>query len=163
MNENVAKGKEHKLTDEQFTKLKKQFPEIDKQVVGLWESHHPTHGSRATSNVKKYSRKELESIQATYEADADYGGNGFLVLSPRTLKSWDHTAVAQVFRKVRATFPKDSKEKKVLVIFYCSGTEEREWFLKENMKLKGNILEEFRVNGEYYDIEIEVKFLQHTE
>ena len=161
MNENVAKGKEHKLTDEQFTKLKKQFPEIDKQIVGLWESHHPTHGSRATSNVKKYSKKEIDAIQATYEADAEY--DGFLVLRPRTMKSWDHTGVAEVFRKVRTRFPKDSKDKKVLVIFYCSGAEEREWFLREDMALKDRILKEYRENGEYYDIEIKVKFLQHTE
>lgn len=160
MNENIAEGEKHNLTPAQYDALKAQFPEIDKRLVGLWESHHPTHGSRATSNVKSYNKKMLDNIRASYEADEE--NEGFVVLQPRTLKAWDHTGIAEVFKQTKVHFEKDDPNKKVLLTFYCNGTEQRDSLIKNDYALKKRILQEFKEYSEYYDIEIKVKFLKHT-
>ena len=160
MNENIAEGEEHNLTPAQYDALKAQFPEVDKRLVGLWESHHPTHGSRATSNVKSYNKKMLDNIRASYEADEE--NEGFVVLQPRTLKAWDHTGIAEVFKQTKVHFEKDDPNKKVLLTFYCNGIEQRDSLIKNDYALKKRILQEFKEYGEYYNIEIKVKFLKHT-
>ena len=160
MNENIAEGEEHNLTSAQYDALKAQFPEVDKRLVGLWESHHPTHGSRATSNVKSYNKKMLDNIRASYEADEE--NEGFVVLQPRTLKAWDHTGIAEVFKQTKVHFEKDDPNKKVLLTFYCNGIEQRDSLIKNDYALKKRILQEFKEYSEYYNIEIKVKFLKHT-
>ena len=160
MNENIAEGEEHNLTPAQYDALKAQFPEVDKRLVGLWESHHPTHGSRATSNVKSYNKKMLDNIRASYEADEV--NEGFVVLQPRTLKAWDHTGIAEVFKQTKVYFEKDDPNKKVLLTFYCNGIEQRDSLIKNDYAQKKRILREFKEYSEYYNIEIKVKFLKHT-
>ena len=160
MNENIAEGEEHNLTPAQYDALKAQFPEVDKRLVGLWESHHPTHGSRATSNVKSYNKKMLDNIRASYEADEE--NEGFVVLQPRTLKAWDHTGIAEVFKQTKVHFEKDDPNKKVLLTFYCNGIEQRDSLIKNDYAQKKRILREFKEYSEYYNIEIKVKFLKHT-
>ena len=160
MNENIAEGEEHNLTSAQYDALKAQFPEVDKRLVGLWESHHPTHGSRATSNVKSYNKKMLDNIRASYEADEE--NEGFVVLQPRTLKAWDHTGIAEVFKQTKVHFEKDDPNKKVLLTFYCNGIEQRDSLIKNDYAQKKRILREFKEYSEYYNIEIKVKFLKHT-
>ena len=152
MDERLENGECATPTEEQITELLELYPFVNRRCIGQYISYHKNGGTRRAP-LKSYTRQALKDQHQFYTRLARY--QGWLVLEPRTIDSWSHTAISETFSKIMVEFKDKTKDKNVLVPFYCKSIAQAESLEKTKKKIENH----YKELSEYWNINIECDFL----
>lgn len=151
MDERESEGLDPKPTEDILDEFVELYPHITRATIGQWLSNHQSVGGRRKP-MRTYTPGELASQRITFENQLDYEHH--TILEPRTLDSWDQTAVAEIFKQCMA-----EDKRKALVIFYCSTAAQVKKLTTTDVKAK---IKSFYADlSGYWGLKIDVVFLRY--
>ena len=112
MEERQSDGLDPKPTDDILDEFVTTYPHISRKTIGQWISHHDIVGGRMKP-MRTYTTGELANQRYQFGNLQDYKDHQ--ITEPRTLDSWDRTAISSAFVECM-----ENNKKKALIIFYCS-------------------------------------------
>lgn len=151
MEERELEGLDPKPTDDILDEFVETYPHISRATIGQWMSHHQGVGGRKKP-MRTYTPGELVNQRINFESQLDYINHA--ILEPRTLDSWDQTAIAEVFKQCM-----QEDKRKALVIFYCSTVKQVEKLTQTDIRTK--IKSSYSDLSAYWGLQIDTVFLRY--
>jgi len=151
MEERELDGLDPKPTDDILDEFVETYPHISRATIGQWISHHQSVGGRKKP-MRTYTSGELVNQRSNFENQLDYVNHA--ILEPRTLDSWNQTAIAEIFKQCM-----EEDKRKALVIFYCSTVKQVELLTQTDIRSK--IKSCYTDLSGYWGLQIDTVFLRY--
>ena len=149
--ERESEGLDPRPTEDILTEFVTTYPHISRKTIGQWISANDIIGGRRKP-MRTYTKGELANQRLTFGNLQDYQEH--VITEPRTLDSWDRTAISSAFVECM-----EEEKKKVLIIFYCSTMAQVDKLLNSNIKTK--IKEHYAELGKFWGIQMDTVFLRY--
>ena len=150
--ENIEMGlKNPKPTEEWKKNLQARYPFVSMKAIGQWISNHDEVGGRRSAK-KSWTEVEKENHHESVKNRFDY--QGYHVIAPRGLSSWDQTAVSTVVNhSVQNPLQKD-----YVLIFYAESAAQAAELVSGNIRAK--IEERYNLMRLHLSINIKVEYMR---
>jgi hypothetical protein len=153
MDENMISTGHANLPDEVKNDFLKRYPQLNKAIIGNWQSHHKLGERRKPT--KEWSGQELDQHFKKYENMPAY--EDYEVFAPTGMKNWD----GELMGRIMVRLMKEAS-KKALVILYASTTTQARGINEDTGMYSTTKIKKICKNlEEYYNLEaIDVIFLR---
>ena len=150
--ENVTMGLEDpKPTEEWKKNLQQRYPFVSMQTIGQWCSNDPNVGGRRSAK-KSWTSVEKEQFHESIKNKFDY--QGYHVIAPRGLTSWDQTAVSTVINH----YVQNPLQKDYVLIFFADNAKQAVDLVSGNIRAK--IEERYNLMRLSLGINIKVEYMR---
>ena len=150
--ENVMMGlKDPKPTEEWKKNLQARYPFVSMQTIGQWCSNDPNVGGRRSAK-KSWTAVEKEQHHDSIKNKFDY--QGYHVIAPRGLTSWDQTAISTVVNH----HLQNPLQKDYVLIFYAESAAQAAELVSGNIRAK--IEERYNLMRLHLGINIKVEYMR---
>ena len=152
IDENVKMGlKDSKPNEEWKKNLHARYPFVSMQTIGQWISNHDQVGGRRNP-AKTWSAVEKENHHESIKNRFDY--QGYNVIAPRQLNSWDQTAISTVVNY----HVQNPSQKDYVLIFFADSAKQSVELVSGNIRDK--IKERYNLIREHLGINIKVEYMR---
>lgn len=150
--ENVKMGlKDPKPTEEWKKNLQARYPFVSMKTIGQWISNHDQVGGRRSAK-KSWTEVEKENHHESIKNKFDY--QGYHVIAPRGLSSWDQTAVSTVVNH----YVQNPLQKDYVLIFFADNAKQAVDLVSGNIRAK--IEERYNLMRLHLGINIKVEYMR---
>lgn len=150
--ENVQMGlKDPKPTKEWKENLQARYPFVSMHTIGQWCSNDPNIGGRRSAK-KSWTAVEKEQHHESIKNRFDY--QGYHVIAPRGLSSWDQTAVSTVVNH----YVQNPLQKDYVLIFYADNAKQAVDLVSGDIRAK--IAERYNLMRLHLGINIKVEYMR---
>jgi len=152
IDENVEMGlKDPKPTEEWKKNLHARYPFVSMKTIGQWISNHDQVGGRRSAK-KSWTEVEKENHHESIKNKFDY--QGYHVIAPRGLSSWDQTAVSTVVNH----YVQNPLQKDYVLIFFADNAKQAVDLVSGNIRAK--IEERYNLMRLHLGINIKVEYMR---
>lgn len=150
--ENVEMGLEDPRPTEEWKKsLHARYPFVSMKTIGQWISNHDQVGGRRSAK-KSWSDVEKEKHHESIKNRFDY--QGYHVIAPRGLTSWDQTAISTIVNH----HIQNPNQKDYVLIFYAESAAQAAELVSGNIRAK--IEERYTLMRLHLGINIKVEYMR---
>lgn len=150
--ENVKMGlKDPKPTEEWKKNLQARYPFVSMQTIGQWCSHDPNVGGRRSAK-KSWTGVEKEQHHESIKNKFDY--QGYCVIEPRGLLSWNQTAISTVVNH----HLDNPHQKDYVLIFYAESATQAAELVSGDIRAK--IEKRYNLMRKHLKINIKVEYMR---
>ena len=150
--ENIEMGlKNPKPTEEWKKNLQARYPFVSMKAIGQWISNHDEVGGRRSAK-KSWTEAEKENHHESVKNRFDY--QGYHVIAPRGLSSWDQTAISTVVNH----YVQNPLQKDYVLIFYAESAAQAAELVSGNIRAK--IEERYNLMRLHLGINIKVEYMR---
>jgi hypothetical protein len=152
IDENVKMGlKDPKPTKEWKENLQARYPFVSMRTIAQWCSHDPNVGGRRNPK-KSWTTAEKEQHQESIRNKFDY--QGYYVIEPRGLTSWNQTAVSTIVNH----YVQNPLQKDYVLIFFAENAAQS--IELESGDIRAKIEERYNLMRLHLGINIKVEYMR---
>tara|TARA_X000001036_G_C20523055_1_gene742927 strand:+ start:68 stop:982 length:915 start_codon:yes stop_codon:yes gene_type:complete len=151
IDERESEGLDPRPTEDILDEFAKTYPHVSRRTMANWISGNGIVGGRRKP-MRTYTNGELANQRLNFENLEDYKEH--VITEPRTLDSWDRTAISSAFVECMK-----NDKKKALIIFYCSTVAQVETLMKTDIRTK--IKNHYAKLSAFWGIQMDTVFLRY--